>query len=50
MVLVRIIETDDSLTTINLQIRKIDVAAICKNYEYMLRDVEKVDLDELFYK
>ncbi|KAK8803156.1 hypothetical protein WA588_002311 [Blastocystis sp. NMH] len=42
MVLVRIIETDDSLTTINLQIRKIDVAVICKNYEYMLRDVEKI--------
>ena len=43
-VLYRIIETDGNITTINLQINKVDVPVICKNYECMVRDVEKVNI------
>ena len=44
-VLDRIMETDGNITTINLQISKVDVPVICKNYECMVRDVEKVIFD-----
>lgn len=35
-------EADDSITSINLQLSKIDVPVICKNTDYLTRDIEKV--------
>lgn len=35
-------QTDDQITSINLQISKIDIPVICNNYNNMKGDVEKV--------
>lgn len=42
MVLYTLMETDDSITSIALQLNKIDVPVICKNTDYLRRDIEKV--------
>ncbi|CBK21123.2 uncharacterized protein [Blastocystis hominis] len=34
--------TDDSITSIALQLNKIDVPVICKNTDYLRRDIEKL--------
>ena len=41
-ILYRLMETDDKISSIHIQINKIDLPVICSNYELLLGDVEKV--------
>ena len=40
--LYKLMETDEGLTMTELQKAKVDMAMVCKNSEYLVKDVERV--------
>ena len=37
-----IMDVDDTISSILSQCAKVDIPVLCKNYEYVVRDVERV--------
>ena len=44
-----IMEMEENISSILTQCSKIDIPVLCKNYEYLVRDVERVTMRVIDY-